>query len=44
VLDVNPDPKQPTGRVYVDPNGESLAGGLTRARRIGYKEANQLYG
>lgn len=44
VLDVNPHPTQPTGRVYVDPNGESLAGGLTRARRIGYKEANQLYG
>jgi hypothetical protein len=44
VLDVNPNPTQPTGRVYVDPQGESLAGGLTRARRIGYKEANQLYG
>jgi hypothetical protein len=44
LLGVNPDPTQPTGRVYVDPQGESLAGGLTRARRIGYKEANQLYG
>jgi hypothetical protein len=44
VMDVNPNPTQPTGRVYVDPNGEAIAGGLTRARRIGYKEANQLYG
>ena len=44
VMDVNPDPKFPTGRVYVDPEGEKIAGGLTRARRIDYKEANQLYG
>lgn len=43
VLGVNPDSTLPTGRVYVDPNGESIAGGLMRARRIGYKEANQLY-
>jgi hypothetical protein len=44
VMDVNPNPTQPTGRVYVDPQGEKLAGGLTRARRIGFKEANALYG
>jgi hypothetical protein len=44
VMDVNPGTKLPTGRVYIDPNGEAIAGGLTRARRIGYKEANQLYG
>ena len=44
VLDVNPTSKLHTGRVYVDPNGEPLAGGLTRARVIGYKEGNQLYG
>ncbi len=44
VMDVNPNPTQPTGRVYVDPQGEKIAGGLTRARRIGYKEANELYG
>ena len=44
VLDVNPSGAQATGRVYVDPQGESIAGGLTRARLIGYKEANQLYG
>jgi hypothetical protein len=44
VMDLNPDPAQPTGRVYIDPQGEKIAGGLTRARRIGYKEANELYG
>jgi hypothetical protein len=44
VMDVNPNPVNPTGRVYVDPAGEKIAGGLTRARRIGYKEANDLYG
>ncbi len=43
-MDVNPNPTQPTGRVYVDPEGEKLAGGLTRARRLGFQEANQLYG
>ncbi|MEX2111831.1 MAG: hypothetical protein WD845_01515 [Pirellulales bacterium] len=44
VMDVNPSPTQPTGRVYVDPQGETLAGGLIRARRINFKEANTLYG
>jgi hypothetical protein len=44
VLDVKPGSKLPTARVYVDPKGEEIAGGLTRARLIGYKEANQLYG
>jgi hypothetical protein len=44
VLDVNPNPQRPTGRVYVDPQGEAIAGGLIRARRIDYKEANTLYG
>jgi hypothetical protein len=44
VMDIRPGTTVPTGRVYVDPIGESLSGGLTRARRIGYKEATQLYG
>ena len=44
VLDVKPGTTLPTGRVYIDPQGEAIAGGLTRARLIGYKEANQLYG
>jgi len=33
-----------TGRVYVDPNGEKLDGGIVRAKIIGYQEANKLYG
>jgi len=44
VMDVNPGTKLSTGRVYIDPQGESIAGGLTRARVINFKEANQLYG
>jgi hypothetical protein len=44
VMDVNPGTKLSTGRVYIDPKGEEIAGGLTRARLISYKEANQLYG
>jgi hypothetical protein len=44
VLDVKPGSTLPTGRVYVDPQGEQVAGGLTRSRVITYKEANQLYG
>jgi hypothetical protein len=32
------------GRVYVDPNGEKLSGGLIKAPKITYGKANQLYG
>jgi hypothetical protein len=44
VYGVSPDSKLPTARVYIDPNGEAIAGGLTRARVITYKEASELYG
>ena len=44
VMDLNPASKLTTGRVYIDPMGEPLAGGLARARLIDFKEANQLYG
>ena len=44
VVDTNPDnPKRP-GRVYVDPMGEKLAGGLIKAPKISYGKVNQLYG
>jgi len=33
-----------TGRVYLDPNGERVAGGMIRAPRITYKEAVEKYG
>ena len=33
-----------TGRVYMDPNGESISGGRIRARKIKSAEAYKLYG
>lgn len=33
-----------TGRVYVDPEGEKLRGGLIRAPRAGYSEVKDKYG
>lgn len=44
VMGVNPENKEPTGRLYLDPKGEELADGTIRARRIEYEEANRLYG
>ena len=44
VMDVNPDGTAATGRVYLDPNGEKLDGGLIRARRVDYKTVHALYG
>jgi hypothetical protein len=44
VTDVRPGSGEPTGRVYLDPKGEKLKDGLIRARRLGYKEAHELYG
>jgi hypothetical protein len=44
VNDTDPgNPKRP-GRVYVDPLGEELAGGLVKAPKISYGKANQMYG
>lgn len=33
-----------SGRVYIDPNGEKLSGNRIKARKIGYGEAEKLYG
>jgi hypothetical protein len=44
VLNVNPENQEPTGRLYVNPHGEKLPGGLIRAPRIGYKQAHELFG
>ena len=33
-----------TGRVYIDPDGEKIAGGRIKARKIDHKEAERLYG
>lgn len=37
------NPKNP-GRVYVDPMGEKVSGGLVKAPKITYGKANQMYG
>lgn len=44
VMNLNPDGPLPTGRVYLDPAGEQLSDGTVRAKRIGYKQAHELYG
>jgi len=44
VLGCRPGSSLPTGRVYVDPNGDSLGGGLVRAKRLNYGEAHKLFG
>jgi hypothetical protein len=44
VVETNPEnPKRP-GRIYVDPMGEKLKGGLIKAPKISYGKVNQLYG
>lgn len=44
VLGVTANHPKGTGRVYVDPNGEKIDGGLIRARLIESEEAHRLYG
>jgi hypothetical protein len=44
VTGINPSNAEPTGRVYLDPQGEKLTDGTIRARRVDYEEVNRLYG
>jgi len=44
VTGINPDNVEPTGRIYLDPNGQKLKGGLIRAKRIESDDAHKLYG
>jgi hypothetical protein len=44
VMETNPENPNRPGRVYVDPLGEKLSGGLVKAPKITYGKANQLYG
>lgn len=44
VLELVKDFQRPTGRVYLDPQGEKLAGGRILAKRISYTDANKRYG
>jgi len=44
VYDVSPGLGAPTGRVYLNPEGEKLAGGLIRAPRLNYQQCERLFG
>jgi hypothetical protein len=44
VMNVTPNFPRPTGRVYVDPNGEKLSDGRILARKVGSDEIYKLYG
>jgi len=44
VMDTNPENPKKAGRVYVDPIGEKISGGLIKAPKLTYGKVNQLYG
>lgn len=44
VVHTDPGNSRNPGRVYIDPLGEKVAGGLVKAPRITYGRANRLYG
>jgi len=44
VTDTDPGNTRKPGRVYVDPIGEKISGGLVKAPKITYGRANELYG
>jgi len=44
VNETDPGNDRVPGRVYVDPMGEKIAGGLIKAPKITYGKANKLYG
>jgi hypothetical protein len=43
-METNPENPKPPGRVYVDPLGEKLSGGLIKAPKVSYGEVNRKYG
>ena len=44
VIGINPENTNVAGRVYVDPLGEKVAGGLVKAPKITHSEADRKYG
>jgi len=44
VVETNPENSHRPGRIYIDPMGQKLAGGLIKAPKITYGKVNQLYG
>lgn len=44
VLDIRDRKQHGSGRVYVDPTGEKMRGGMIRAPRISHRKAKKLFG
>jgi hypothetical protein len=44
VVGYNPENPKSGGRVYVDPLGEKVSGGLVKAPKISFGQANRMYG
>lgn len=44
VTGYDPEIKKPTGRVYVDPDGEKVTGGLIKAKKVSSAECHKKYG
>lgn len=44
VIGYDPGIKDPSGRLYLDPLGEKVSGGLIRARKLTYPECNDKFG
>jgi hypothetical protein len=44
VMGTNPENPKKSSRIYVDPVGEPVAGGLIKAPKISYGKANRMYG
>ncbi|HEY8505638.1 MAG TPA: hypothetical protein VIL46_13720, partial [Gemmataceae bacterium] len=44
VIGYDPAIKEPSGRLYLDPQGEKVAGGLIRAAKMTSRECHQKYG
>ena len=44
VVNTDPGNPKPPGRVYVDPMGEKVVGGLIKAAKVSHGEVNRKYG
>jgi len=44
VVGYDPSIQEPSGRLYLDPNGEKVAGGLIRAKKMSSSECHAKYG
>jgi hypothetical protein len=44
VMGYNPENQKPANRVYIDPDGEKVAGGLIKAKKVSSAECHKKYG